>query len=89
MARGYTEEQVLEYFEKSYGEFILLAPKKRGLNWLVWLAPIAILLAGAALIVRRMGSPPTPAPAPESDPDNAVADDLDEYTRRVRQEVSR
>ena len=83
LAVGYSESQVLEYFEKSYGEFILLAPKKKGLNWLVWLAPIIVLLAGGALIVGRLGRRRGDSSTPETlgqDEDN----DLTAYTERVR-----
>lgn len=86
LAAGYTEEQVLRYFETSYGEFILLAPKKEGFNWLVWLAPLLALLAGGALVVQRMGGGRTSS---RSEKDPATADDdLAEYTERVRREVS-
>jgi cytochrome c-type biogenesis protein CcmH len=54
LALGYTEEQVIASFERSYGEFIRLEPKAEGFNWLVWLAPLAALLAGAAVVYRRV-----------------------------------
>ena len=50
LASGYTEEQVLAYFERSYGEFVRLQPPLRGVNWLVWLGPLAGLLAGGATV---------------------------------------
>ena len=50
LAAGYTEEQVLAYFEGSYGEFVRLQPQLRGVNWLVWLGPVAVLLAGGAMV---------------------------------------
>jgi len=46
LAAGYTGEQVMTYFEKAYGEFVRLEPPRRGINWLVWLAPIAFLIVG-------------------------------------------
>ena len=52
VARGYTEEQILSYFEKSYGEFVRLEPPLRGVNWLVWIVP-ALLAAGGAFGVWR------------------------------------
>jgi len=66
LAAGYDEEQVLRYFERSYGEFVRLRPPLRGVNWIVWLAPIAGLLAGAwvvALALRPRRAPPA-APGP-------------------------
>jgi cytochrome c-type biogenesis protein CcmH len=56
LAAGYTEDQVLAYFERSYGEFVRLKPPLRGVNWLVWLGPLAALLTGGAvvtLVLRR------------------------------------
>jgi cytochrome c-type biogenesis protein CcmH len=54
VARGYTEEQVLAYFERSYGEFVRLKPQLRGVNWLVWLGPLAGLLAGGAIVALTL-----------------------------------
>lgn len=50
LSQGYTERQVLSYFERSYGEFVLLEPPLRGINWIVWMAPIVLLLAGIAVL---------------------------------------
>ncbi len=51
IARGYSEDQILQYFEASYGEFVRLDPKMTGVNWLVWLAPLLLLGAGIWAIV--------------------------------------
>lgn len=83
LAAGYTEDQVLLYFEASYGEFIRLEPKPKGFNLMVWIAPIAALLLGLALVIYRLRSKPSiAAPAAGSD------DDLAEYRERVRRETS-
>lgn len=44
---GVTEGQILNYMVSRYGETILLNPPKKGLNWLLWLAPVAVLLGAA------------------------------------------
>jgi len=44
LERGYTEPQILSYFEKSYGQFVLLKPKFQGVNALVWILPVLALL---------------------------------------------
>jgi cytochrome c-type biogenesis protein CcmH len=54
VARGYTEEQVLAYFERSYGEFVRLQPPLRGVNWLVWLGPLAGLLVGGVIVTLAL-----------------------------------
>lgn len=58
LAEGYSEEQILDYFEAAYGQFVLLQPKAEGFTLLVWLAPGALLLLGAGFLVayfRRGG----------------------------------
>lgn len=37
LKEGQTEEQILSYFENHYGEWILLEPKPKGLNRLLWI----------------------------------------------------
>jgi cytochrome c-type biogenesis protein CcmH len=93
LAAGYTENQVLAYFEHSFGSFVRLEPPARGLNLALWLAPLTALLLGAAVLVaflHRSRRIPTDAPAPGA-PDSAPAvaappDDsqLTDYLRRVR-----
>lgn len=54
VAKGYSEEQALLYFERAYGEFVRLEPPMRGVNWLVWAAPVALLVVGGVFIVFMM-----------------------------------
>lgn len=66
LAAGYDKDQILEDFERSYGEFVRLQPTLHGVNWLVWLGPLAALLLGAVLVtraLRRSGSGTAAAPA--------------------------
>lgn len=85
LARGYTEDQVLRYFEQAYGEFIRLEPKARGFNLVVWLAPGLALVIGAALVVGRLRKK-TPAVAATA-ATTVAGEDLDPYLERVRREV--
>lgn len=67
LAAGYDEEQVLAYFERSYGEFVRLEPARRGINWLVWIAPPLALLGGLFLVRRafmKARHAPVAAPGP-------------------------
>lgn len=54
LAKGYEREQVLAYFEHSYGEFVRLEPPLRGVNWLVWAAPVALLVIGGFFVLFMM-----------------------------------
>lgn len=78
LSRGYTREQILSYFERSYGQFVLLAPKFQGVTSLVWTLPIFALLLGIVIVFMKMKSlekAPPPATAEEVD---------DPYLARVR-----
>jgi cytochrome c-type biogenesis protein CcmH len=71
LAAGDTPEQVTAYFVDKYGEWILLAPTRRGFNLLVWIVPFAGLGAGAvivAFVVRRWSrrGARTPPPVDEA-----------------------
>lgn len=84
VAAGYDEEQVLRYFERSYGEFVRLEPPMRGVNWIVWLAPVLGLLAGAWVVGRALR--PRAAKAAEPSPAQSVDDpELLPYLVRVRE----
>ncbi len=56
LALGFNDEQIIQYFEASYGEFIRLEPRREGINLLVWLAPVFALFIGAFIVVRRLRS---------------------------------
>lgn len=69
LERGESPDQVVTYFVERYGEWVLLAPRPRGFNLLVWLAPGAALLLGLGVVARlltrwrRVPDPETAAPS--------------------------
>jgi cytochrome c-type biogenesis protein CcmH len=68
LSRGYTQDQILAYFEGSYGEFVRLEPPLRGVNWLVWLAPLGALVLGGVVVawtLRTRGAAVATAANPE------------------------
>ncbi len=87
---GYSERQVLAYFEDSYGEFVRLEPKAEGFNLLVWVAPALILLGGAVLIGLRFRRGTAAEPAPSAEPIAPPEDsDQDPYLKKLREEIRR
>lgn len=83
LARGYTEDQILSYFEQSYGQFVLLRPKFEGVNRLVWLLPIAAMLFGVGVLVLKMRNL-SRRPVAEAAAAPAVETVEDPYLARVR-----
>jgi cytochrome c-type biogenesis protein CcmH len=49
---GDTPSQIRQDFVDAYGDWILLAPPRRGINWLVWLLPPLIVVGGLAIGLR-------------------------------------
>jgi cytochrome c-type biogenesis protein CcmH len=87
LARGYTEEQILKYFELAYGQFVLLRPKFEGVNRLVWLLPIGALAIGIAVVFAKLKNLQAGA-APPPTSNQQPATDHDDYLARVRDLVS-
>lgn len=74
LVAGDTPEEVKEYFVSRYGEWILLEPQRRGINWLVWGLPFVVLISGAVLaftLLRRWAAstPDAEAADQQSAPD--------------------
>ena len=51
---GDRPEQVIAYFVDRYGEWILLSPRPRGFNLLVWTAPFAGIFVGLVALILLM-----------------------------------
>jgi cytochrome c-type biogenesis protein CcmH len=86
LGRGYTQEQILAYFERSYGQFVLLKPKFQGVSALVWLLPMAALVFGAIVVfakTKQLEQGPEEKAAPAAEPAE------DPYLARVRQMVEK
>jgi len=89
LAKGYGEEQILSYFERSYGEFVRLEPPLRGINVMLWFLPAAFLALGALMVFwkARAPAPETPNPVAVPATDDAQADpELARYLERVRRD---
>ena len=52
LAAGRSPDEVKAYFVEKYGEWILLRPKARGWNVLVYALPVLALVLGAAVVTR-------------------------------------
>lgn len=67
LQQGESPDQIRGYFVSRYGEWILLAPKRQGFNWVAWLLPFGAILVGGGIIgwVVRGGAARRRAPRQE------------------------
>lgn len=61
LVAGDSNDEVVDYIVARYGEFVRLAPDRRGANWLLWGAGPLLLGLGLLLVWRALRR------APESD----------------------
>jgi cytochrome c-type biogenesis protein CcmH len=99
LAKGRTEAEIMDHFIRQYGDAVAAEPPRRGLNWLVWLAPFAVMIVGGVVFgnylrnLRQQTAAATAlAPKPSSKKKRQLADtavNLDEYIQRIEREVDR
>ncbi|OGL18089.1 MAG: hypothetical protein A3F92_15070 [Candidatus Rokubacteria bacterium RIFCSPLOWO2_12_FULL_71_22] len=85
LAAGERPEQVVQYFVDRYGEWILLSPRPRGFNLLVWLFPavaVAVGLVILTVVLRRWTRQHRASAATPSTLDAAMSE-------RIRRELER
>lgn len=88
---GWTEDQIKQYFVENYGARVLAEPPRQGLNWLVYLLPPAIILAGAVILFRllREWTKPKAASANLSGAGGEASTSKDEYVARLEEELKK
>jgi cytochrome c-type biogenesis protein CcmH len=89
LAAGETPDEVKAYLVSRYGEWILLKPKARGLNLLVYILPFVVLGGGAILLrdrLKRWAGAGLAAPPPPEDDESSLSPEnerwLEESLRR-------
>lgn len=86
LRQGKTPEEVLDYFVQRYGEWILLAPPKRGFNLVIWVLPFLLLPVGALVVytrtrrwVRNRRVSVSPSPAVDAKYSERLQHEIDSY----------
>jgi cytochrome c-type biogenesis protein CcmH len=94
LGQGWGEQQIKDYFVAQYGDRVLAMPPARGLNWLVYIIPPLVILAGIFILYSAFRSWRKPAqaaavePATLPPPDSAAASQ-DEYVKRLEEELNK
>jgi cytochrome c-type biogenesis protein CcmH len=88
LARGDSDDLILQSFVQEYGPSVLAEPPARGFNWVAWitpvLAPLVALFAVSAL-VRRWRRRAAASPGPDVSPEllaRAQREAHEEYNER-------
>ncbi|HVJ25611.1 MAG TPA: cytochrome c-type biogenesis protein [Burkholderiales bacterium] len=63
LAGGASEREVREFMVARYGDFVLYKPPLKASTVALWLGPFALLVAGLALLGRRLRRPRSAEPA--------------------------
>ena len=96
LQQGQSEQQIIQYFVSRYGNTILWSPPKQGFTILAWIIPIAILLAGALLLVLVLRGWLNTGRATRRSEDNADtpgdtqpdSDELQQFQAQLEQELA-
>jgi cytochrome c-type biogenesis protein CcmH len=95
LSQGWTEDQIKQYFVVQYGARVLAEPPRTGLNWLVYILPPIIILAGAILLLRAMKMWTKPAVStktistPKSGERGTKDATPDDYVLRLEEELKK
>jgi cytochrome c-type biogenesis protein CcmH len=96
LSQGQTEDQIKQYFVQQYGARVLAEPPRTGLNWLVYILPPAVILAGAIFLLRAMQAWTKPAaagaktiPLPGENESPSEKPIMDEYIKRLEEELKK
>ncbi len=54
MQQGRSDAEIRQFLVDRYGEFVLYRPQLESRTWLLWFGPLALLLIGAAIVVRMV-----------------------------------
>lgn len=65
VSEGRTDDEIRREFRQAYGDWIFLSPPLLDPRGAIWLVPLAVILAGGALVASRFRRGP-PAAAPTS-----------------------
>ncbi|MFN8491692.1 MAG: cytochrome c-type biogenesis protein CcmH [Caldilineaceae bacterium] len=90
---GENADTIKQEFINQYGPQVMGEPPRSGFNWLAWILPFVVLLAGAIFLVmrgRRLLSPQsTTANAATAEAVKPAEEQADPYARRLEEELKR
>ncbi len=80
IAAGDTDDAVFDYLADRYGDFILLRPRVKPTNYVLWFGPVLVFVVGTGglwmFVRRRRSQPAESAPAPLSEAERKQVESL-------------
>lgn len=93
LSQGMTEAEIKQYFVDNYGGRVLAEPPRTGLNWLVYIIPPVMIVAGAFILFRsfREWTKPRAVETGAGGDDDAEGPSLekDDYVARLEEELKK
>lgn len=86
---GWTEDEIKDYFSNQYGDRVLSEPPPRGLNWLVYIIPPLVFLAGAFFLYRGFSTWKQMGDDDEISESEIEPEIEDEYMTRLEEELKK
>lgn len=74
LKNGQSDKEIVDFMVNRYGDYVLYNPRLQPSTWLLWFAPLALLLVGGlviAMIVRRRRSSGAPERVPLTETEQA------------------
>ena len=90
LAEGKTEQEIKDYFVANYGARVLSEPPRTGFNWLVYVIPPVLILAGAIFLFnafRAWTKPKSAEVGAGQEKEAGTASSEDEYIKRLEEEL--
>jgi cytochrome c-type biogenesis protein CcmH len=90
LAEGKNEAEIKQYFVANYGARVLAEPPRTGFNWLLYIIPPALILAGAVMLFNafRAWTKPKSAEAGVGQKKEAgTPSSDDEYVKRLEEQL--
>ena len=54
LRQGQSEQEILNYMVKRYGEFVLFSPLVKSTTWLLWFGPLLLLVVGLGVLIVNL-----------------------------------
>jgi cytochrome c-type biogenesis protein CcmH len=90
LAEGKTEAEIKQYFVANYGERVLAEPTRTGFNWLLYIIPPVLILAGAVMLFnafRAWTKPKSTEAGAGQVKEAGTSSSDDEYVKRLEEEL--